>query len=121
MDAVPADEAKDKHHMPTGEAQREIRVGDVVERDIDGNWFPAKVRHQMSDAVLSRGCSVLEKRVTLGGSKVVRVYENHALAPIKTSCLVDMFRPLWTQTTQKLYERDSCARTNTTICRAITV
>eukprot|EP00904_Undaria_pinnatifida_P012161 jgi/Undpi1/8075/HiC_scaffold_24.g10547.m1 len=30
--------------MPTGEeARRALRVGDVVERDIDGIWFPAKV------------------------------------------------------------------------------
>lgn len=43
-----ADAAREKRHMPTGEAaaqqqQQLLRVGDVVERDIDGIWFPAKV------------------------------------------------------------------------------
>lgn len=45
-----ADEARNKRHMPTGDAaaqqQQEegvLRVGDFVERDIDGIWFPAKV------------------------------------------------------------------------------
>lgn len=37
------DEAKHKRHMLTGEARRVLRVGDVVERDIDGIWFPAEV------------------------------------------------------------------------------
>lgn len=44
-----ADEAITKRHMPTGDtaAQQQqkgaLRVGDFVERDIDGIWFPAKV------------------------------------------------------------------------------
>lgn len=44
--------------MPTGEeARRGLRVGDVVERDIDGIWFPAKVRTQQMDhnAVINSG------------------------------------------------------------------
>lgn len=45
-----ADEARSRRHMPTGEGEAQqqgeaLRVGDVVERDIDGIWFPAKVMH----------------------------------------------------------------------------
>lgn len=46
--------------MLTGEARRVLRVGDVVERDIDGIWFPAEVsaanssRHYVSGILV--GC-----------------------------------------------------------------
>ena len=40
--------------MPTGEADAQqqegvLQVGDVVERDIDGIWFPAKVTSQQAN------------------------------------------------------------------------
>lgn len=52
--ACTADEARSTCHMPTGEADAQqqegvLQVGDVVERDIDGIWFPAKVTSQQAN------------------------------------------------------------------------